>query len=225
MRRTVLDTCKGEAFLQLRDEAIIRLHRNLRARAEHRGADVPDLWPAERGVRGPAPNGIKIMIKRRGAAAGLTGMRAHRRRHHFTHEWKRTGGDTGDRSRFQQMLRTRRGFFQRATWTVAHVRPGSGTQRPKPGRVEGGPGIAWGVEPDGRGSGCHDDALLARLRARELPGLRSPLRPATLTCTFSLITDLRSSGCQPSLSHRPVGRPGAAGRGRRTRGALTSMPS
>ncbi|WP_031526335.1 tyrosine-type recombinase/integrase, partial [Streptomyces sp. NRRL F-5123] len=131
----VLQTCKGKAFLQLRDEAVIRLYYNtgarlsevgnlaladidlatesvryhgkgskdrrvrfgpktaralsryLRARAKHRGADLPDLWLADRGARRLAPNGIKIMIKRRGAAAGLTGVHAHRWRHNFAHEW------------------------------------------------------------------------------------------------------------------------------------------
>ena len=69
------------------------LSRYLRARAKHVGAGLPDLWLAERGPRRLAPNGIKIMIKRRGAAAGLTGVHAHRWRHNFAHEWKR---DTGD---------------------------------------------------------------------------------------------------------------------------------
>ncbi|PSL52459.1 site-specific recombinase XerD [Saccharothrix carnea] len=142
--KRVLDTCKGKDFVQLRDEAIIRLYYNtgarlsevgnltladldmdtdsvhyhgkgnkdrrvrfgpktaralsryLRARAKRKGADLPDLWLAERGLRRFAPNGIKIMLKRRGQAAGLTGVHAHRWRHNFAHEWKRAGGDTGD---------------------------------------------------------------------------------------------------------------------------------
>jgi site-specific recombinase XerD len=142
--KRVLDTCKGKDFVQLRDEAVIRLYYNtgarlsevgnltlddldmdtdsvhyhgkgnkdrrvrfgpktaravsryLRARAKHRAADLPDLWLAERGIRRFAPNGIKIMLKRRGLAAGVTGVHAHRWRHNFAHEWKRAGGDTGD---------------------------------------------------------------------------------------------------------------------------------
>ncbi|MEV1114969.1 tyrosine-type recombinase/integrase [Actinosynnema sp. NPDC049800] len=142
--KRVLGTCKGKDFVQLRDEAIIRLYYNtgarlsevgnltladldmntdsahyhgkgnkdrrvrfgpktaralsryLRARAKHKGADLPDLWLADRGVRRLAPNGIKIMLKRRGLAAGLTGVHAHRWRHNFAHEWKKAGGDTGD---------------------------------------------------------------------------------------------------------------------------------
>ncbi|WP_433270606.1 tyrosine-type recombinase/integrase [Actinosynnema sp. CS-041913] len=72
------------------------LSRYLRARAKHKAADLPDLWLAERGIRRLAPNGVKIMLKRRGLAAGLTGVHAHRWRHNFAHEWKRAGGDTGD---------------------------------------------------------------------------------------------------------------------------------
>ena len=142
--KKVLGTCKGKDFVQLRDEAIIRLYYNtgarlsevgnlqladidldtdsahyhgkgnkdrrvrfgpktaravsryLRARAKHKAAELPDLWLADRGIRRLAPNGIKIMLKRRGLAAGLSGVHAHRWRHNFAHEWKRAGGDTGD---------------------------------------------------------------------------------------------------------------------------------
>jgi integrase/recombinase XerC len=51
---------------------------------------------ADRGARPLAPNGIKIMLKRRGLVAGLTKVHAHRWRHNLAHEWKRAGGDTGD---------------------------------------------------------------------------------------------------------------------------------
>ncbi|GAA2630210.1 hypothetical protein [Streptomyces vastus] len=40
-------------------------------------------------MRSLAPNGIKIMLKRRGLAAGLVKLHAHRWRHTFAHEWKR----------------------------------------------------------------------------------------------------------------------------------------
>ncbi|WP_328437257.1 tyrosine-type recombinase/integrase [Streptomyces sp. NBC_00444] len=70
--------------------------RYLRARAKHKAAHLPELWLAERGIRPLAPNGIKIMLKRRGLAAGLVKLHAHRWRHTFAHEWKRAGGDTGD---------------------------------------------------------------------------------------------------------------------------------
>jgi site-specific recombinase XerD len=72
------------------------LSRYLRARAKHKGAGLGELWLAERGARRLAPNGIKIMLRRRGLAAGLPGVHAHRWRHNFAHEWKLAGGDTGD---------------------------------------------------------------------------------------------------------------------------------
>jgi site-specific recombinase XerD len=72
------------------------ISRYLRLREKHVAADLPNLWLAERGRRPLAPNGIKMMIKRRGLAAGLTGVHAHRWRHNYAHEWKKAGGDTGD---------------------------------------------------------------------------------------------------------------------------------
>lgn len=42
------------------------------------------------------PNGIKIRLKRLGAAAGVADVHAHRWRHSFAHQWKLAGGDTGD---------------------------------------------------------------------------------------------------------------------------------
>lgn len=142
--RRLLEACKGTGFVNLRDEALIRLYCNtgarlseigslhlddldlntdsvhlrgkgakdrrvrfgpatgravsryLRARAKHKGAELPQLWLADRGARPLEPNGIKIRLKRLGEVAGLDRVHAHRWRHTFAHEWKRAGGDTGD---------------------------------------------------------------------------------------------------------------------------------
>lgn len=72
------------------------LSRYLRAWAKHNGAELPNLWLAERGGRPLTPNGIKIRIKRLGSAAGVSDVHAHRWRHSFAYQWKRAGGDTGD---------------------------------------------------------------------------------------------------------------------------------
>ncbi|GAA3357950.1 tyrosine-type recombinase/integrase [Saccharopolyspora gregorii] len=72
------------------------LSRYLRARAKSKGADLPNLWLADRGGIPLHANGIKIRLKRLGEKAGLRGLHAHRWRHTFAHEWKRAGGDTGD---------------------------------------------------------------------------------------------------------------------------------
>jgi hypothetical protein len=62
------------------------------ARDKHKGAELPDLWLADRGVQSLGANGIKIMLKRRGLAASLTGVHAQRWRHNYAHEWKRVDG-------------------------------------------------------------------------------------------------------------------------------------
>ncbi|MFC7761169.1 tyrosine-type recombinase/integrase [Catellatospora bangladeshensis] len=72
------------------------LSRYLRARATHRGHELPFLWLADRGGRRLAPNGIKIMLRRLGEKAGIERLHAHRWRHSYAHEWKRAGADTGD---------------------------------------------------------------------------------------------------------------------------------
>jgi integrase/recombinase XerC len=69
----------------------------LRARAKKRYADeIPQLWMAERGKVALTPNGIKLMLKRRGQRAGLGHVHAHRWWHNYAHEWKLAGGNTGD---------------------------------------------------------------------------------------------------------------------------------
>ncbi|WP_212994697.1 tyrosine-type recombinase/integrase [Actinoplanes auranticolor] len=57
---------------------------------------MPQLWMAERGGKPLSPNGVKPMLKRRGAATGVTNTHAHRWRANFAHEWHRAGGNTGD---------------------------------------------------------------------------------------------------------------------------------
>jgi site-specific recombinase XerD len=72
------------------------LSRYLRARATHRGNELPFLWLAEKGVARLTDNGIQLMLRRRGQTADVEHLHAHRWRHTYAHEWKRAGGDTGD---------------------------------------------------------------------------------------------------------------------------------
>ncbi|WP_460959159.1 tyrosine-type recombinase/integrase [Parasphingorhabdus pacifica] len=72
------------------------LSRYLRARAKHTGSERPELWLADRGGVPLEPNGIKLRLRRLGERAGVSGVHAHRWRHSYAHEWKRSGGDTGD---------------------------------------------------------------------------------------------------------------------------------
>ncbi|GLI02986.1 tyrosine-type recombinase/integrase [Phytohabitans aurantiacus] len=73
------------------------LSKYLRIRDRHRHAgSTRRLWLAVRGDRPLSANGIKLMLRRRGLAAGVAHVHAHRWRHTFAHEWKLAGGDTGD---------------------------------------------------------------------------------------------------------------------------------
>lgn len=71
------------------------LDRYLRARRRHRYADSPQLWLAGRG--GPLTHdGVYQLVKRRGREAGIVGLRPHRMRHTFAHEWLNAGGSESD---------------------------------------------------------------------------------------------------------------------------------
>jgi integrase/recombinase XerC len=72
------------------------LARYLRVRAKHKAADLPWLFLSERGRKRLNVAGVKTMIRRRGAAAGLDGMHAHRLRHTLAHEWQLHGGNESD---------------------------------------------------------------------------------------------------------------------------------
>lgn len=72
------------------------LTRYLRVRARHKAADLPELFLAERGRRPLSPNGVKIMLRRRGEQAGIANMHAHRLRHTLAHQWQLEGGNETD---------------------------------------------------------------------------------------------------------------------------------
>lgn len=72
------------------------LTRYLRVRAKHRGSGGPALFLSDRGTGRLAPNGIKIMLRRRGEQAGITRMHAHRLRHTLAHQWQLNHGNETD---------------------------------------------------------------------------------------------------------------------------------
>ncbi|GIH03403.1 hypothetical protein Rhe02_14700 [Rhizocola hellebori] len=72
------------------------LSRYLRVRATRHARVSSRLWLATRGEEPLLANGIKAMLRRRGKAAGVAGVHAHRWRHNYAHQWKKAGGDTGD---------------------------------------------------------------------------------------------------------------------------------
>jgi integrase/recombinase XerC len=77
------------------------LSRYLRVRAADKWGHHERLWLAEKG-RGPlTPNGIKLMLRRRGRIAGVNdaigrNLHAHLGRHGVAHEWQAAGGNEGD---------------------------------------------------------------------------------------------------------------------------------
>jgi site-specific recombinase XerD len=70
------------------------LDRYMRERDQHAYASSPKLWL---GIRGPLTvDGLRMMLRRRGAQAGVDDLHAHRFRHTFAHEWLAAGGNEGD---------------------------------------------------------------------------------------------------------------------------------
>jgi len=67
------------------------LDRYLRDRAKHPKAKLPHLWLAQKG--GMTDSGIRQMLERRGAQAGVDGLHPHTFRHTFAHMWRTGGGD------------------------------------------------------------------------------------------------------------------------------------
>jgi integrase/recombinase XerC len=72
------------------------LTRYLRVRAKHPAEKLPALFLGDRRRQRLAPNGVKIMLRRRGEQAGINGMHAHRLRHTLAHEWQLNGGNETD---------------------------------------------------------------------------------------------------------------------------------
>jgi site-specific recombinase XerD len=70
------------------------LDRYLRARSRHKDADLPWLWLGKRGRL--TEWGLVMMLRRRGAQAGLPGLHPHQFRHTFAHQWLAQGGTETD---------------------------------------------------------------------------------------------------------------------------------
>lgn len=75
-------------------QTALTLDRYMRVRAGHKHADSPGLWLGQRGRL--APDGIRLMLERRGAQAGVDALHAHLFRHAFAHSWLAQGGNEGD---------------------------------------------------------------------------------------------------------------------------------
>lgn len=70
------------------------LDRYIRTRAKHADSDHEALWLGQRGPL--SADGIRQALERRGKAADVKGLHAHRFRHTFAHSWLAEGGNEGD---------------------------------------------------------------------------------------------------------------------------------
>jgi site-specific recombinase XerD len=70
------------------------LRRYLRARARHPLARRPELWLGKKGSM--TDSGVRQMLERRAADAGIENLHPHRFRHTFAHRWLVEGGQEQD---------------------------------------------------------------------------------------------------------------------------------
>ncbi len=70
------------------------LRRYLRARTRHPLASRPELWLGKRGAM--TDSGVRQMLERRAADAGVDNLHPHRFRHTFAHRWLAEGGQEQD---------------------------------------------------------------------------------------------------------------------------------
>jgi site-specific recombinase XerD len=90
----VLGKGRRERTLPFGRRAGEALDRYLRARTRHKHAGLPWLWLGQKGRL--TDIGLRMMLRRRGAQAGLPGLHAHQLRHTFAHEWLAQGGTEAD---------------------------------------------------------------------------------------------------------------------------------
>jgi site-specific recombinase XerD len=71
------------------------IDRYLRVRAKHKLAKLPGLWLGARGMA-LTPSGLKLMLIRRAAQAGIGHVHPHQLRHTAAHVWADSGGSEQD---------------------------------------------------------------------------------------------------------------------------------
>jgi site-specific recombinase XerD len=90
----VLGKGRRERALPFGNRAAAALDRYLRVRARHKHASLPWLWLGQQGRL--TAQGLVMMLRRRGAQAGLPGLHPHQFRHTFAHQWLAQGGGETD---------------------------------------------------------------------------------------------------------------------------------
>lgn len=94
--RTIIVLGKGRRprTVGLGVKALQAVDRYLRVRRSHPEHRLDAVWL---GLRGPMTgSGVRQMLERRGAEAGIKGLHPHQLRHTFAHTWLAGGGEEGD---------------------------------------------------------------------------------------------------------------------------------
>jgi len=91
---TVLGKGRRPRTVGLGVKALQAVDRYLRARRSHPNGRSETFWL---GLRGPMTgSGVRQMLEKRGAQAGIDGLHPHALRHAFAHFWLAGGGEEGD---------------------------------------------------------------------------------------------------------------------------------